>query len=157
MRLKRKPKKPERKDIGAYLGDRTVDSVADAMKLKYHFHTEFKQGSKRHDDFYWFDFSTITDSDVLLDWSGYAGMSAYVLIPESPEKYAEKLDKYNVSLVTYNEWAKNKVVEIAAEEKRRDKLAVKKKRDQLLCINERIAELNAQAMALEEEDGVVEQ
>ncbi len=149
MRLKRKPKKLERKEIAVYLGDKPVDSVADAIKLKYDFHKEFKQGSKRHDDFYWFDFSTITDSDVFLDWSDYGCMTAYVMIPESTDKYAEKLDKYNERLEAYNEWAKDKVDEIAAEEKRREKLASKKKRDQLQCINERIAELITQAKELE--------
>ncbi len=150
MRLKRKPKTPERKDIVVYLGDISVNSVADAMQLKYDFHTEFKQGSKRHDDFYWFNFNTITYDDVFLDFCDYSDMSAYVMIPESPEGYAEKLDKYNIRLAAYNEWAEDKVDEIAAEEKRREQLAAKKKRDKLMAINEKIAELSAQAKELED-------
>ena len=150
MRLKRKPSKPERKEIQVFLSDMVLDSVADAMELKYQFHKEFKDGSKGHKDFYWHDFSIITDNDVFLSIDEYCE-SCYVLIPESPDKWEKRLNKYNERLEAYNEWAVDKVDEIAAEEKRREKLATKKKRDKLMAINERIAELSAQAKELEDE------
>jgi hypothetical protein len=127
-----------------------VETVEDAKGLKFLFAQEFKKGSKRGEEYYWFDFSKVEDKDVFLSfeehWSG-----AYVEIPEHPDKYAEKLNKYNEKLESYNEWAKDHVDEIAAEEAKRKRLAEKKKRDQLAAINEKIAELNDKARRLENE------
>ena len=152
MRLRRKPIKPERKDISVYLRGNGVETVEDAKALKFQFAHEFKKGSRLGEEYFWYDFSQVDDKDVHLGWDECYGLEVYVMIPEHPDKYAEKLTKYNERLESYNTWAKDHVEEIEAEEKKRKRLAEKKRRDKLQAINERIAELNDEARRLENAD-----
>lgn len=149
MNLKRKPKQPERKDICVYIGNIDLNTVEDAKALKYQFHKEFKPGTKGHSNFNWFDFSTVEDKDVFLSLGDYCE-DAYIHIPESPGTYAKKLKEYNEKLDAYERWAEGYVDEIAAEEKKRVKAVATKKRNKLLAINKKIAELGAQAKELED-------
>jgi hypothetical protein len=151
MRLRRKPKKPERKDISVWLNNVNVDTVEDAKALKFQFAEQFKPGTKLAETYHWHDFSNLEDKDVHLSYEDYDGVCVYALIPEDPKDYAEKLHKYNEKLEAYNEWAKDYVDEIAAEEAKRKRRAEAMKRNQLAAINERIAELNEKARRLENE------
>ncbi len=150
MAIRRKPKQPDRQTMSVWLHDVKVTSVADAMLLKDRFATEFKPGTQRQEDYSWHDFSNVQHEDIYLS-EDFGTLEACISIPESPERYADRLEKYNIRLATYNEWAKDKKVEIKAEEKRREVAAVKKKADKIKYINDKIAELKAEAKGLEDE------
>jgi predicted DNA-binding helix-hairpin-helix protein len=133
-----------------YLYDVNVSTVADVVLLKDQFSKRFAPGTKQHKDYNWYDFSNVQHEDVYLE-DDFGTMEAYIEIPEGPDQWAVRLGKYNERLSVYNEWAKDKKVEIAAEEKRREAAALRKKQGMIEDINAKIVQLTAEAKGLEDE------